>query len=400
MILTIERLDHHGRGIAHYEGKVVFIENALPNEKVKVEFIKVTNKYIEAKILDYIEKSSNRVTSKCPLYGVCGGCHIRHMSYEDTLSFKRQKVSEILKKYAGIEADVKIIGSPQENYYRNKIEIKIKDGLVGFYKKGTHDIVEMDRCLNAIEPINALLLNMDLLGLTNAEVIIKSNYNGELLIVITTDDKPNIDIETLREKHKIVGIILNDKTIFGSDNFMELIDSHFFKETYNSFFQVNSYVNKILFDIIKDNIKKEDIVLDLCCGVGTLSIIASEKASEVYGLEIVENAIKDALINTRMNKRDNIKYVLGDAFTKIEHVKKKISTIIIDPPRSGVSPSGIKNILNINPRKIIYISCDPVTLARDVNLLKGNYNVASVTALDMFPYTYHVESVVILEKIK
>ncbi len=400
MILTIERLDHHGRGIAHYEGKVVFIENALPNEKVKVEFIKVTNKYIEAKILDYIEKSSNRVTSKCPLYGACGGCHIRHMSYEDTLSFKRQKVSEILKKYAGIEADVKIIGSPQENYYRNKIEIKIKDGLVGFYKKGTHDIVEMDRCLNAIEPINALLLNMDLLGLTNAEVIIKSNYNGELLIVITTDDKPNIDIETLREKHKIVGIILNDKTIFGSDNFMELIDSHFFKETYNSFFQVNSYVNKILFDIIKDNIKKEDIVLDLCCGVGTLSIIASEKASEVYGLEIVENAIKDALINTRMNKRDNIKYVLGDAFTKIEHVKKKISTIIIDPPRSGVSPSGIKNILNINPRKIIYISCDPVTLARDVNLLKGNYNVTSVTALDMFPYTYHVESVVILEKIK
>ena len=157
MILTIERLDHHGRGIAHYEGKVVFIENALPNEKVKVEFIKVTNKYIEAKILDYIEKSSNRVTSKCPLYGVCGGCHIRHMSYEDTLSFKRQKVSEILKKYAGIEADVKIIGSPQENYYRNKIEIKIKDGLVGFYKKGTHDIVEMDRCLNTIEPINAAM---------------------------------------------------------------------------------------------------------------------------------------------------------------------------------------------------------------------------------------------------
>ena len=398
MIFTVERLDHHGRGISHHEGKIVFIEDALPNERVKVEFTKVTNKYIEAIVVDYIEKSSARTISKCPLYGECGGCHLRHMAYSDTINFKRQKLKEILNKYAETDIDVKIIESPVQNYYRNKIEIKIENGIVGFYKKKTHDIVEMDRCLNACEAINSLLLNMDLFHLNNAEVTIKSNYNGELLIIIKTEEKPDIEIEKLRDKHKIVGIILNDKTIFGSDNFIEIIDSYFFKESYNSFFQVNSSVNKILFDIVKDNINENDTVLDLCCGVGTLSIIASTKAKEVFGLEIVENAIKDALINSRMNKRENIKYVLGDAFSKIEHVKKKINTIIIDPPRSGISEKGIKNILNIEVDKIVYIACDPVTLARDLKIIKNIYNIISVTALDMFPYTYHCESVCILER--
>lgn len=397
MILKIERLDHHGRGIAHSGGKIVFVENALEGESVRVEFTKVTSKYIEARVVDYIEKSNKRTKSKCPIYEECGGCHLRHMSYEDTISFKRKKLKEIMNKYAGVDTEIDIIESPEKRYYRNKIELKVKDGIVGFYKKGTHDIVEMDRCFNAHEAINALLLNMNLFHLKNAEVTIKCNYNSELLIIISTDEKPNIEIEKLREKHKIVGIILNGKTLFGTDNFIELIDTFFFKESYNSFFQVNRSVNKILFDIVKNSIDENDTVLDLCCGVGTLGIVASTKAKEVFGIEIVENAIKDALINARMNKRDNIKFVLGDAFTKIEHVKKKINTIIIDPPRSGISEKGIKNILNVSPQKIIYIACDPITLARDLKILKSKYDIKSITGIDMFPYTYHVECVCVLK---
>ena len=398
MILKIERLDHHGRGIAHSDGKIVFVENALEGESVRVEFTKVTSKYIEARVVDYIEKSNKRTKSKCPIYEECGGCHLRHMSYEDTLSFKRKKLKEIMSKYAGVDSEIGIIESPEKRYYRNKVELKIKDSVVGFFKKGTHDIVEMDRCFNANEAINALLLNMNLFHLKNAEVTIKCNYNSELLIVISTDEKPDIEIEKLREKHKIVGIILNGKTLFGTDNFIELIDTFFFKESYNSFFQVNRSANKILFDIVKNSIDENDTVLDLCCGVGTLGIVASTKAKEVFGIEIVENAIKDALINARMNKRDNIKFVLGDAFTKIEHVKKKINTIIIDPPRSGISEKGIKNILNVSPQKIIYIACDPITLARDLKILKSKYDIKSIMGLDMFPYTYHIESITILER--
>ena len=395
--LNITKLDHHGRGIAYLDGKIVFVENALPGEKVLVKITNDEKKFMEAKVVEYLEKSNNRVKSKCPYYLECGGCHLRHMSYSDTLDFKKNKVREILEKYAGILPNIEVIKNPKKDFYRNKIELKIQDGIVGFYKKNSHDIVELDRCLNAEDAINSFLLNIDMLGIKNGEVVIKSNYNGELIIVINAIDA-NVNIEALRDKHKIVGIILNDKILFGTESFIEIVDNMFFKESYNSFFQVNRNINLELFKLIKENIDEDSIVLDLCSGVGTLSIVASEKAKEVYAIEIVENAVKDALINAKMNKKDNINFMLGDAFKLIDKIKDDIDTIIVDPPRSGLNRESLESILKIVPKKMIYISCDPLTLARDLKVLKSKYEVKKFYLLDMFSYTYHVETVMVLEK--
>ncbi len=398
MELNIIRLDHHGRGIAFIDGKIVFVDNALPGEKVKVEVFRETSKYKEARVVEYITLSEKRTKSKCPFYEECGGCQLRHISYDDTIEFKKNKVLEILKKYADLEPKPEIIKNKNREYYRNKIELQIKDGSIGFYKKRSHELVEIDRCLNAEEAINSFLLNANLLHINNGNMTIKTNYNGELIVVINSDEEPEIEIEALREKHKLVGIILNGKVLFGSNHFIEIIDDMFFKESFDSFFQINRYINSELFRLIKENINSDETVLDLCSGVGTLSIIASQKAKKVYGIEIVENAVRDSLINARMNKRENISFMLGDAFTGIKKIKDKIDTIILDPPRNGLSKDGIINVLDSEASKIIYISCDPVTLSRDLNVLKRKYDIEKFYILDMFSYTYHVECVCILKR--
>ena len=398
MELNIKKFDHYGRGISYLDDKIIFIENTIPDETVEVEITNETSKYFIGKVKEFKNKSPRRVKSKCPFYPICGGCHLRHMSYDDTLNFKKNKLSEILEKYAGIKTDINIIKNKEKDFYRNKIEIQVKEGVYGFFKSETHDIVEIDRCQNAEESINTLLLSLNTLHITNGIVTIKSNYNGEIILNIKSEEEPSIEIEKLREKCKLVGIIYNGELIFGADHFIEIVDNMLFKETYNSFFQVNRYINIELFRLLKDNIEENSTVLDLCCGVGTLSIVASQKAKKVYGIEIVENAIKDALINTRMNKKENVEFMLGDAFTSINKINDIIDTIIIDPPRSGLTKKAIDNIKEKEIEKIVYISCDPITLARDINNLKELYNLEKIYLLDMFSYTYHVECVCVMTR--
>lgn len=398
MEVTIEKLDHHGRGIAHIDGKVTFVENALEGEVCDIEIDEETAKYIEAHVAEYKSTSPKRVKSKCPYYDKCGGCHLRHMSYDDTLEFKRNKIIDILKRYADIDVEPTVIKNKTRDFYRNKIEIKVVNGIYGFYKKGSHEIVEIDRCLNAEEPINTILRSTNLLKLNNGSITIKANYNGEIIISIESEEEPNIDIERLREKVKLVGIIFNGKTIFGANHFIEIVNGLFFKETYNSFFQINRYINSEIFKLIDGTIKPGAVVADICSGVGTLSIIASGKASKVYSLEIVENAVLDGLLNAKMNKRDNIEFLLGDAYSNLGKIEDKIDTIIIDPPRSGLNKLALETILDIEPEKIIYVSCDPVTLSRDLKVLKNKFDVEKVYLLDMFSYTYHTECLCILRK--
>lgn len=397
MELKVEKLDHQGRGIAYNEGKVVFIENALDDEVVYANIIKETNKFSEAIVDKYIEKSNNRVKSKCSFYESCGGCHLRHMSYDNTLNFKKDKFCDILKKYAGTETDVTVVKNRNKDFYRNKVEVQIKDGVFGFFKKNTHDIVEIDRCINAMESINTVLRSTNLIHIDNGVMTVRTNYNDEIILSIVSDEEVNVDIDKLREKCKLVGIIVNDKVIFGADHFIEIINNIFFKVTYNSFFQVNHHITEELFKIIDEYIEKDSIVLDLCSGVGTLSIVASKKASKVYAIEIVENAVKDALVNAKMNKVTNVNFMLGDAYKLIDKIEDSIDTIVIDPPRSGLIKSAIESIKKIKPKSIIYVSCDPITLSRDLNELKCEYDIKKAYVLDMFSYTYHLESVCILE---
>lgn len=398
MELEIVKFDHHGRGIGYLNGKIVFVDNALPGEKVKIECIRENAKYMEGKVTEYLNTSDRRLKSKCPFYEECGGCQLRHMSYEDTIDFKKNKVTDILKKYANVSPKIEVVKNDNKDLYRNKIEVRFSDGVMGYYKKRSHDLVEIDRCLNAEEAINSLLLSIDLIPVQNGTLTIKANYNGELILIIESDDEVNIDIDKLREKHKLVGIILNEKVIFGADHFIEIVDDMFFKESYNSFFQVNRTINSKLFKLIEENIDEGSTVLDICSGVGTLSIVASKKAKEVYAIEIVENAVRDSLINARMNKRENIEFMLGDAFSTIKKIDKQVDTILIDPPRSGLNREALEGILEKEAREIVYISCDPVTLARDLKVLMSKYEIKKFYLLDMFSYTYHTENFVVLEK--
>ena len=397
MSFKISKLDHQGRGITHDDGKVIFVENALPSEEVEIDVTGETSKYKLATVKEYIQKSERRVKSKCPKYEECGGCHLRHMSYDDTLVFKKEKLEEILIKYAKVEnAEIEVIKNKNRDFYRNKVEVHIENGVSGFYKKNSHDLVEIDRCLNAEEAINIVLRSIDILHIENGVVTVKSNYNGEIILVIDSKDEPNIEIERLRDKVKLVGIVYDGKLLFGSDHFIEIIDGLLFKESYDSFFQVNRYINGELFKLLDRYLKDDSVVLDMCSGVGTLSIVASKKAKKVYGIEIVENAVRDAIVNAKMNKVENVEFMLGDAFKNAQKISDDIDTIIIDPPRSGLSKEGIESILNINPRDVIYISCDPVTLSRDIDLLSTKYTIKKIYLLDMFSFTYHVECVCLL----
>lgn len=399
MICTIERFDHYGRGITRIDGKIAFVKNALPEEIVNIAIDNETPKYIEAHVIKYIETSPKRVKSKCPFYDSCGGCHLRHMSYEDTLNFKSEKIKNILDKYAELKISPIVVKNKNRDFYRNKIEIKVENGIYGFYKSGSHEIEEIDRCLNSEEAINTILRSTNLLGLQKGLITIKSNYNEEVIISIESEEEPQIDIERLREKVKLVGIIFNKKTIFGADHFIEIVNGMFFKETYNSFFQINRYINSELFKIVEEAVPTESIVADICSGVGTLSIVASKKAKRVYSLEIVEASIRDGLLNAKMNKCNNVEFMLGDAFNNLGKIQDKIDTIIIDPPRSGLNAQAIETILSIAPKSIIYTSCDPITLSRDLKVLKSKYSVDKFYLLDMFSYTYHVECVCILKSI-
>ncbi len=395
----VEKLDHFGRGIV-FDNKITFINYALPNEEVEYHIIKQTKKYNVANIDKIVRPSEDRINYPCPYFLKCGGCSLQHLKYAKTLEFKKAKVEEILNKYANIKTNIEVISNSSPYHYRNKLSLKIKDNHIGFYEEKTHELVEIKECLLAKEAINKLILDLKYFHLTNANVTIRASYNDELMIIITTNDEPKIDLDYLTHNHKIVGIIINYQIYYGEDKFIEIINKQLFQVSYNSFFQVNPFINAKILKIVQDNIKKNSIVADLFCGVGSLGITASLYAQKVYGIEIVPNAIKNALINKKINHRENIDFCLGDANKVLMEIKDNIDTIILDPPRSGLKKEGKDTLLKIKPDVIIYISCDPMTLARDLKELTKVYEVKKFYIADMFSNTYHVESICILNILK
>ena len=396
--IKIEKLDNTGRGICYVNDKITFVENALPDEIVNIKITKESKKYNEAEVVEYIKTSPKRINPLCPFYNECGGCNLLHLSYEDTLKYKKEKIESILSKYANYKNNIDVYGSPKQVNYRNKITLKVKDGNIGYYKNKTHDIIKINHCYLAQDSINRFISDINLLNVKNGEIIIRSNYNNELLISIKSPSNVNPDIIAIKKKHKLVGIILNDKTIYGEPSFIEIINKQFFTVSYDSFFQINREVCSIIFDMILKEINDNDTILDLYCGVGTLGINACKKAKKAYGIEIVKNAILNAITNSKINKRDNIYYMLGKVEDNLSKINDKIDTIIVDPPRAGLDPKTKQTILEFKANKIIYVSCDPMTLARDLKELSSIYNIKQVTSLDMFPYTEHIETYCVLEK--
>ena len=391
MQVHIDRMDHFGNGIGNINGKIIFVKGALPGETVDVTITKDKKSFMEGTINTIIYKSSKRVEPFCKYFGVCGGCSLCHLTYENTLEYKKERVKNILSKFD--IPKINVIKNENDLYYRNKIELKIVDGKLGFYEKSTHNLIEIKDCKVTKKSINKSFEFVKNMKLENANVTIRANYNDEVLIIIDSKEKPVI---LNPEDYKIVGIVLNDKCIYGQDNFMEKINNLFFTVSYNSFFQVNNYINLKLFNLIKENIVGKT-VLDLYSGVGTLSIVASKVVDKVYSIEVTQNAVKNALINAKINKCDNINFILGKVEDKIGFINDKIDTIIVDPARAGLDKKTIEVINKLSPQRIIYVSCDTQSLANNLVDLT-NYKIKRFYILDMFSYTYHIECFCILDR--
>ncbi len=400
MMYKINRLDDYGRGITYVNNKICFVENGLVDEEVEIKIIKEKSKYIEAKALKITNKSKNRKEKECEYYDLCGGCNIMHMNYKSQLEFKKEKVKNIIEKYTNINIEIENITPTKEFIYRNKITLKVQDGKLGLYKNKTNTLIPIKKCLLCSGAINETIKKLNDIKLNNInEIIIRSNYKDEVLLCLIGN---NIDNSYYLQKiNSIENIIVIDdnkeQIIKGNNYFIDKIDELYFRVSYNSFFQVNSIGVEILYNKILEyaNLNGNESILDLYCGTGTIGMFLSKKAKNVFGIEINESCISDAKINANYNNIKNIEFECNDV-GKIKQKFRNIDLVIVDPPRSGLSKEAINNIVEINSKQIIYVSCDPITLARDLNILKNNYNIMRISLVDMFPNTYHVETVSVL----
>lgn len=344
MKIEILRLNHQGDGIGYIDDKITFVHNALPGEIVNVKIIKSHKKFNEAIVTKYIKTSINRVNTPCKYYDICGGCQTMHMLYKYELEFKENKVKEVLCKNLGIDEDLikGIIPSSKEYHYRNKITLNSGS----YHSKIDNNLIKIDECLLADNSIKV----------SNDKKIIRSTVN---------------DI-----------ISLNDLKFVVKDD---------------AFFQVNTLQAINMYDYIKSYLCSKDNVIDLYCGTASIGIYVSSNVNRVLGVEINESASKCAKENIEINNIKNVEVICSDSAYLSSIDASLYNTIIVDPPRSGLSKEVIEALVNNCFNKLIYVSCDVFTLARDLNSLKLKYDIEEIKMFDMFPKTYHVECVVLLE---
>lgn len=391
MELEIVKLDDFGRGIGYINGKITFVANTLPKDVVSIKNIEEHKKYNVGYLDKIIKRSDLRVKGKCPKFLECGGCVLQNLSYLDTINYKLNKVINYYKKYNIIIKPELIINDNPYNY-RNKITLKIKDGVIGFYKENSHLITEVNSCDIAEDCINDVISTVGGWEILNGEVIIRCNYKKEILIIINSKDKLNIS----NISNNIKGIIVNDEVIVGDNYFIECVNDIKYKVSYNAFFQVNRLVAGKMFLTILEFLDSKDSVLDLYSGVGTLGLTAALVAKSVVGVEINECAVMDALENARVNNINNAKFIYSDA-SLIGSIDVSFNKLIVDPPRAGLSREVIEFIKKRLPDEVIYISCDYHTQVRDILLLE-DYEVVKSYVVDLFSYTYHVEVICVLRR--
>jgi len=399
MNVEIIKFDNIGRGIGYLNDKIIFVPKSVPGDIVNVKITLEKKNYLEGKILEIIKPSKLRIKAICPYFNICGGCDLMNITLSESLDYKLNKVNEMLEKGKINYRVDEIIKSDSTYNYRNKVTLKVVDSKIGYYENETHNIVEINYCYLCNEIINDLIKNIKILDISNGEIVIRCNYNDELLISIKTDDEIK-NIKDVIDNYKIVGIIKNDVTIYGENYFIDKINDYLFKVSYNSFFQINPFICSKLFDFIEAETKKSINVLDLYCGVGTLGIVASKNSKSVLGIEIVNNAIIDANLNKMLNNKNNIEFICDDTRNVINKITNTFDTIILDPPRNGVSKNVLNKIINEKIKKVIYVSCNPITLIRDLKILENEYEIIDFKLLDMFPNSEHVESYVVLKNKK
>lgn len=388
--LYVEKIDNEGKGISFSDDKIIFIEKALPGDKVDVKVLREKKKFINAKVVNYIEKSSLRKSQVCPYSHKCGGCSFIDCTYEDSLDLKISSVKNYFIKN-GIDNEIKIIKNSNNLNFRNKVSLKIVSGRIGFYENNSNKLVEITKCAVANPVINSTINQIKKIGIKNGFITIRVNYLNEVILVINSKE------DLVFDEIDVHGIILNNELVKGEKFFFDKINDLIFEVNYNSFFQVNPYITSDVCNILNKYISKEDIVLDLYSGVGLLGLSVASKAKKVMGFESIKEAVINANNNALINNIENAKYKYQDLSKKIV-VNKEFNTLIIDPPRNGIDKIVMDFILDKKPNKILYMSCNPSTFIRDIKLLKEYYFVNDLYLLDMFSYSYHLESLCILER--
>ena len=396
MKVKIEKIDHFGRGITYIDKKICFVEKALANEIVDVEIVKKTNKYLEAKVIRYIEESPLRIEEECPYSSVCGGCHLNHFCYNEENCFKIRKVKEVLSRYANVSSNiVEGIVSHDRNYYRNKITLHGKDGKLGLYQKGSHEVIPIQGCLLASPKINEMIALLQECNDDITEAIIKtSNDHSRVMISVTGKVHFTEKIIDMCDVFILNGIYQTKEHFL-----LTSIGSLKYYQGLYSFFQINNTLTKELYDEVKNNIigRQYHTVLDLYCGIGTIGLYISDNVDKIIGIDYNVSNIEDANRNKELNHVFNIEFICDKVENQIDSFHD-IDCIIVDPPRAGLDQKTREYLKKIDSKEIIYVSCDAVTLARDLKDLQEMYSIKKIKLFNMFPRTYHVECVSVLER--
>ncbi|KAF5076615.1 23S rRNA (uracil-C(5))-methyltransferase RlmCD [anaerobic digester metagenome] len=440
--MTIDALGSNGEGIGRIEGFTIFVEGALPEERIKVLILKIKNSYAYGKLVEILSESPYRVEPHCPVAKTCGGCQLQHLSYEGQLEYKAKKVKDDLERIGGLKdiGNVPIIGMENPWRYRNKAQFPVGSGKdsrteIGFYAKRSHRIVDSSVCfLQDIVNDEIIAVVRDFMdefkipayeekkhkGLVRHILTRVGKNSGEIMVCIIINGKKlpysEILVERLRKIDGVVSIALNVNkeqtnvilggkviTLWGKNVIEDTLGDISFEISPLSFYQVNPTQTEVLYNkaVEMANLNGDETVFDLYCGIGTISLFFAKKAKKVFGVEIVPEAIVDARKNAERNGIQNVSFEVGAAEVVIPRLFDDqgiiADVIVVDPPRKGCDQILLNTISSIAPKKLIYVSCNPATLARDVAILtEKGFQVKDVQAVDQFPMTTHVEAIIMM----
>ena len=408
----------------------------MPDEVVTAKIIEIKKNYAIAKLVGIIEKSYNRVEPMCPIYKDCGGCQLQHLSYDTQLKLKRQQVIDSVTRIGKIDVEVKeTIGMENPWHYRNKMQFPVglvnKQVKIGCFAKSSHKIIDTNSCLIQKTQSDLILqaarrvINKFAIPVYNEDkhrgilrhVMSRVGINETMLVLVTAKDnlqnekaivhalkKELPDITSIQQNiqtyHNNVVLGRDTKILYGKRAIKDKISDLTFNISARSFFQVNTVQAEKLYQTALEfaDLKGNEIVIDAYCGTGTITLFLARHARKVYGIEIVSSAIADAKLNTRINNIRNVEFIIGDASVMLPKIGVRPDVIVLDPPRAGCDAKLLKSISKFKPSKIVYVSCNPATLARDLNILESSeYKTKVIQPVDMFPFTSHVESVTLLE---
>lgn len=434
--LHIDNLGSNGEGVAHTP-LTVFVAGALPGEDVLARITMVKKNYAVASLINIISKSPDRVEPECKYYEKCGGCQLQHLSYEAQLKMKRQQVEDALLRIGHLQCEVQpVIGMKEPWYYRNKMQFPVSDehGVleIGCYAVKTHGVVDAKECIIQEEGNNHVLAAVRLwmklyqvsayneklqTGLVR-HVMARVTGNDVMVVLVVNGDKLPYKDELIDILQKMVphfkslfinvnkantNIILGNesKLLFGAEKIQQELNGLKFNISPESFFQVNTKQAAVLYDLVKQfaHLTKKEKVVDVYCGTGTIALYLAKEARQVLGIEIVQQAIANAKENAKLNNFVNAVFVCGDGAIQLPQMLSsgvKPNVIVVDPPRAGCEERVLRTVMSSAPQRVIYVSCNPATLARDLAILSSDYAIENVQPVDMFPHTNHVETVVAL----